>query len=92
MENKISSTTPPTHTDPDGSPCPDVQAPAGTAEVPGTPHFLADDHGMSTVEYAMGSVAAAALAAVLYTVITGSDVVDAIRGIIVDALNSGPGA
>nr|WP_255520541.1 DUF4244 domain-containing protein [Corynebacterium meridianum] len=53
---------------------------------------MADDHGMSTVEYAMGSIAAAALAAVLYTVITGSDVVDAIRGIIVDALNSGPGA
>ncbi|MFC4156366.1 DUF4244 domain-containing protein [Corynebacterium marambiense] len=54
--------------------------------------ILADELGMSTIEYAMGSIAAAALAAVLYTVITGSDVVDAIRGIIVDALTSGPSA
>ncbi|MCX7541737.1 DUF4244 domain-containing protein [Corynebacterium sp. P5848] len=54
--------------------------------------ILADDLGMSTIEYAMGSIAAAALAAVLYTVITGSDVVNAIRGIIVDALTSGPSA
>nr|WP_272493668.1 DUF4244 domain-containing protein [Corynebacterium antarcticum] len=53
---------------------------------------MANDLGMSTIEYAMGSIAAAALAAVLYTVITGSDVVEAIRGIIVDALNSGPSA
>nr|WP_255567688.1 DUF4244 domain-containing protein [Corynebacterium sp. TAE3-ERU16] len=53
---------------------------------------MANDLGMSTIEYAMGSIAAAALAAVLYTVITGSDVVEAIRGIIVDALNSGPAA
>ena len=92
MENTISSTTPSARTGPDGPPIPGVQATTGAAEVPGPTHFLADDHGMSTVEYAMGSVAAAALAAVLYTVITGSDVVDAIRGIIVDALNSGPGA
>ncbi|MCK7637381.1 DUF4244 domain-containing protein [Corynebacterium pygosceleis] len=56
------------------------------------PASLNNEDGMSTIEYAMGSIAAAALAAVLYTVITGGDVVDAIRGIILDALNSGPGA
>ncbi|MEZ2121813.1 MULTISPECIES: DUF4244 domain-containing protein [unclassified Corynebacterium] len=55
-------------------------------------HSLYNDDGMSTIEYAMGSIAAAALAAVLYTVITGSDVVDAIRGIVLDALSGGPGA
>ncbi|MBV7293565.1 DUF4244 domain-containing protein [Corynebacterium sp. TAE3-ERU16] len=92
MENTISSTTPPTRPDPDGPPCPDSPAPAEVTGGPGSIRPLANDLGMSTIEYAMGSIAAAALAAVLYTVITGSDVVEAIRGIIVDALNSGPAA
>ncbi|AHI18976.1 hypothetical protein CZ765_07965 [Corynebacterium casei] len=52
---------------------------------------LNNDSGMSTVEYAMGSLAAAALAAVLYMVINGGAVVDAIEGIITDALSNTPG-
>lgn len=51
---------------------------------------LADDRGMSTVEYAMGSLAAAALAAVLYMVINGDGVTDAIESIITDALSNTP--
>ena len=47
--------------------------------------------GMSTIEYAMGSLAAAALAAVLYLVINGGAVVDAIGGIITDSLSYTPG-
>ncbi len=51
---------------------------------------LADESGMSTIEYAMGSLAAAALAAVLYGVINASAVVDAIESIITGALSSTP--
>jgi len=51
---------------------------------------LTDDSGMSTIEYALGSVAAAALAAVLYGVINASAVVDAIEGIITGALTNTP--
>ena len=43
-----------------------------------------------TIEYAMGSLAAAALAGVLYMVINGGGVVDAIEGIITDALSNTP--
>lgn len=53
--------------------------------------ILSNDRGMSTIEYAMGSLAAAALAAVLYTVINGGGVVDAIESIITDALSNTPG-
>lgn len=55
-----------------------------------TRKLLGNEQGMSTVEYAMGSLAAAALAAVLYTVINGGGVVDAIESIITDALTSTP--
>lgn len=51
---------------------------------------LRNDRGMSTIEYAMGSLAAAALAAVLYLVVNGGGVVDAIEGIITDALSRTP--
>ncbi|WP_257159603.1 DUF4244 domain-containing protein [Corynebacterium cystitidis] len=54
--------------------------------------LTSNDRGMSTIEYAMGSLAAAALAAVLYMVINGDGVVDAIEGIITDALSNSPGA
>lgn len=50
-----------------------------------------NDDGMSTIEYAMGSLAAAALAAVLYMVINGGGVVDAMESIITDALSNTPG-
>lgn len=52
--------------------------------------ILRNDRGMSTIEYAMGSLAAAALAAVLYMVINGNGVVSAIEGIITDALSNTP--
>ena len=52
--------------------------------------IAANDQGMSTIEYAMGSLAAAALAAVLYLVVNGSAVMSAIEGIITDALSNTP--
>ena len=48
---------------------------------------VADD-GMSTVEYAIGTVAAAAFGAILYTVVTGDSVVNALTNIISRALNT----
>ncbi|WP_280420711.1 DUF4244 domain-containing protein [Nocardia carnea] len=48
---------------------------------------VADD-GMSTVEYAIGTIAAAAFGAVLYTVVTGESIPDALTGIIEKALNT----
>jgi hypothetical protein len=47
-----------------------------------------DDDGMSTVEYAIGTIAAAAFGAILYTVITGDSVVSALTNIINRALNT----
>ena len=52
---------------------------------------LRNEDGMSTIEYAMGSLAAAALAAVLYMVINSGAVTDAIESIITDALSNTPG-
>ncbi|WP_308240241.1 MULTISPECIES: DUF4244 domain-containing protein [Corynebacterium] len=48
-----------------------------------------DEGGMSTIEYALGCVAAAALGALLYTVVTSGAVEDALRGIFERALNEG---
>lgn len=47
-----------------------------------------DDSGMSTVEYAIGTIAAAAFGAILYTVVTGDSIVGALTGIITRALNT----
>jgi hypothetical protein len=44
--------------------------------------------GMSTVEYAVGTVAAAAFAAVLYKVVTGGSIVTALGRLITRALAS----
>ncbi|ORL30356.1 hypothetical protein A5N78_22215 [Prescottella equi] len=44
------------------------------------------DDGMSTAEYAIGTIAAAAFGAVLYTVVTGDSIVSALTGIIDKAL------
>ncbi|WP_408932153.1 DUF4244 domain-containing protein [Corynebacterium sp. YSMAA1_1_D6] len=52
---------------------------------------LANEDGMSTIEYAMGSLAAAALAAVLYAVVNGGEVTSAMTSIISDALSNTPG-
>ncbi|WP_431972696.1 DUF4244 domain-containing protein [Nocardia sp. bgisy134] len=47
-----------------------------------------DDDGMSTAEYAIGTIAAAAFGAVLYGVVTGDSIVDALTKIIDRALNT----
>lgn len=50
--------------------------------------LVVDDDGMSTVEYAIGTIAAAAFGAILYTVITGDSIVTALTNIINRALNT----
>jgi len=45
------------------------------------------EDGMSTAEYAIGTIAAAAFAAVLYTVVTGDSVVTALTAIVQRALS-----
>ena len=47
-----------------------------------------EESGMSTVEYAIGTIAAAAFAAILYTVVTGDSIVTALTNIIARALNT----
>ncbi|TQF74981.1 DUF4244 domain-containing protein [Rhodococcus spelaei] len=46
------------------------------------------EEGMSTAEYAIGTIAAAAFGAVLYTVVTGDSIVTALTNIIDKALNT----
>ncbi|HEX9174865.1 MAG TPA: DUF4244 domain-containing protein [Mycobacterium sp.] len=48
----------------------------------------AAEDGMSTVEYAIGTIAAAAFGAILYTVVTGDSIVNALTNIISRALNT----
>ncbi|MFE3442051.1 DUF4244 domain-containing protein [Nocardia sp. NPDC059180] len=50
--------------------------------------LMTDDDGMSTAEYAIGTIAAAAFGAVLYAVVTGDSIVDALTKIIDRALNT----
>ena len=47
-----------------------------------------DDEGMSTAEYAIGTIAAAAFGAVLYAVVSGNNIVSALTSIIERALNT----
>lgn len=47
-----------------------------------------DEDGMSTVEYAIGTIAAAAFAAILYAVVTGDSIVTALTNLIARALNT----
>lgn len=49
---------------------------------------IADDSGMSTVEYAIGTVAAAAFGGILYSVVTGDSIVGALTNIINRALST----
>ncbi len=44
--------------------------------------------GMSTAEYAVGTVAACAFAAVLYRVVTGGSIVDALGSLVTSALST----
>lgn len=46
------------------------------------------DAGMSTVEYAIGTIAAAAFAAVLYAVVSGDTIVTALTSLIQRALTA----
>lgn len=46
------------------------------------------DHAGSTVEYAIGTIAAAAFGAILYTVVTGDSIVSALNRIIGRALST----
>ncbi|MFV8172703.1 DUF4244 domain-containing protein [Mycolicibacterium peregrinum] len=50
--------------------------------------LMLDESGMSTVEYAIGTIAAAAFGAILYTVVTGDSIVSALTDIISRALNT----
>lgn len=50
--------------------------------------LVPEENGMSTVEYALGTIAAAAFGALLYTVVTGGDITQALTDIIERALNT----
>ncbi|MEO3758453.1 DUF4244 domain-containing protein [Mycobacterium sp. B14F4] len=50
--------------------------------------LMVQEDGMSTVEYAIGTIAAAAFGAILYTVVTGDSIVSALTNIISRALNT----
>lgn len=50
--------------------------------------LTSDESGMSTVEYAIGTIAAAAFGAILYTVVTGDSIVSALTRVIGRALNT----
>lgn len=50
--------------------------------------LVSDESGMSTVEYAIGTIAAAAFGAILYTVVTGDSIVSALNHIIGRALST----
>jgi Flp pilus assembly pilin Flp len=58
-----------------------------TTPTPALIRLRDDDSGMSTVEYAVGTVAAAAFAAVLYAVLSGESVVTALTGLVQRALS-----
>lgn len=49
---------------------------------------LSGDDGMSTAEYAVGTIAAAAFAAVLYAVVSGDSIVTALTSLVQRALTA----
>jgi hypothetical protein len=49
--------------------------------------LVEDDAGMSTAEYAIGTIAAAAFGALLYTVVTGDSILSALTSIVQRALS-----
>ncbi|MFC4564003.1 DUF4244 domain-containing protein [Nocardiopsis mangrovi] len=53
------------------------------------PSRAAQDRGMSTAEYAIGTVTACAFAAVLYVILTSAEVRDTLTQIVTDALRVG---
>ena len=50
--------------------------------------LMVDESGMSTVEYAIGTIAAAAFGAILYSVVTGDSIVSALTNLISRALST----
>ncbi|GAA1093080.1 hypothetical protein GCM10009648_35410 [Tsukamurella spumae] len=52
---------------------------------------MVEDEGMSTVEYAIGTIAAAAFGAVLYGVVTGDNIISGLTSIIGRALGTSTG-
>lgn len=61
--------------------------PATDPDVAGSDRRLAGDAGMSTAEYAVGTIAAVAFAAVLYKIVQSPEVHAALAHIIANALN-----
>lgn len=61
---------------------------APTTEVSGRRMGTPADAGMSTVEYAVGTVVAAAFAAVLYRIVTGDSVIAGLTNLINTALST----
>jgi hypothetical protein len=59
--------------------------PSHTLPWPARP-FTGDD-GMSTAEYAIGTIAAAAFAGILYTVVTGDSVINGLTSLVQRALS-----
>ncbi|NKY17999.1 DUF4244 domain-containing protein [Tsukamurella spumae] len=53
--------------------------------------LMVEDEGMSTVEYAIGTIAAAAFGAVLYGVVTGDNIISGLTSIIGRALGTSTG-
>ena len=53
----------------------------------GSRPVMSGDAGMSTAEYAIGTVAACAFAAVLYKVITSTEVLSLLSGVVTRALH-----
>ena len=49
--------------------------------------MLGPDAGMSTAEYAVGTIAAAAFAAVLYAVVTGNSVISGLSALVQRAMS-----
>ena len=69
------------------TPAPTPPCPRRAGPVAGRIRGLRDDAGMSTVEYAIGTIAAAAFAAVLYAVVTGDSIVTALTDLVQRALS-----
>ncbi|GAA4611776.1 DUF4244 domain-containing protein [Saccharopolyspora hordei] len=51
--------------------------------------LLRGDGGMTTAEYAMGTVAAVAFASLLFEIVTGGTIKEALAGLIERSLDSG---
>ncbi|HJP77406.1 MAG TPA: DUF4244 domain-containing protein [Pseudonocardiaceae bacterium] len=66
-----------------------MRLPIGSMPTGGFLVGLDADDGMSTAEYAIGTIAAAAFAAVLYAVVTGNSVVTGLGSLVQRALTAG---